>query len=242
MFSTFPVLSWLCALWPSRKHTRRARGRTTIDFILEGRIYQCCAWFVHKFHRGLGEEEWLGMCCEALSFSPWHKGVPEAAGPDPVTLSLAQVTPARRALLWQVAGDHGSVQRSGSRESTQADSPGGERSLHCLSSRSWLNVFGPALHDLILSSDINTSAKWVLNGAVSVCSMVLHPLEKCKWFYKVQGTGKSAFPRLQLAGEIQINSCGIQFLPKSSFLSQVLQVFFYCSYKHNNWMAGVFIY
>lgn len=84
----------------------------------------------------------------------------------------------------------------------------------------------PALHDLILSLDVNTSAKWVLNGVVSVCSVVLYPLEKCKWFYKVQGNGKSAFPRLQLAGEIQINSCGIQLLPKSSILSQVLQGFF----------------
>lgn len=54
----------------------------------------------------------------------------------------------------------------------------------------------------------------------------LHPLEECKWFYKVQGSGKSAFPWLQLAGEIQNNSCGIRLPPKSSFLSQVLQVFF----------------
>lgn len=104
--------------------------------------------------------------------------------------------------------------------------PAGERSLHLLSSRSWLNVFHPALHDPVLSLDVNTSAKRVLNGVISVCSMVLHPLEECKWFYKVQGTGKSAFPRLQLAGEIQINSCGIQLLPKSSILSQVLQGFF----------------
>lgn len=52
-----------------------------------------------------------------------------------------------------------------------------------------------------------------------------HRLEECKWFYKVQGSGKSAFPRLQLAGEIQNNPCGIQLPQKSFFLSQVLQVF-----------------
>lgn len=104
--------------------------------------------------------------------------------------------------------------------------PGGERSLHLLISCSWLNVLSPALRDLMLSLGVNTSAKRVLNGLVSASSMVLCPLGKCKWFYKVQGIGKSAFPRLQLAGEIQINSCGIQLLPKSSILSQVLQGFF----------------
>lgn len=62
-----------------------------------------------------------------------------------------------------------------------------------LSSRFWLSL--PALLDLILCLDVNTSAKWVLNAGVSVCKRALASTWEVQMILQGAGHWKIRFPQ-----------------------------------------------